>query len=210
VFQDRADAGVRLAERLASSDVVGDRPVVLGLPRGGIPVAAPVARALGCPLDVFVVRKLGVPGHEELAMGAIATGGIVVRNEDIIQQLRIDEASLSRVEVAEGAELRRRELAYRGDRKPVGVAGRDVVIVDDGIATGASMRAAVAAVTAAGPRSIVVAVPVASRQAVDSLAAEADAVVALAVPEPFGAVGSWYRDFTQTSDTEVGELLSPR
>jgi predicted phosphoribosyltransferase len=210
VFQDRADAGVRLAERLSSSDVVGDLPVVLGLPRGGIPVAAPVARALGCPLDVFVVRKLGVPGHEELAMGAIATGGIVVRNEDIIEQLRIDEASLRRVEAAEGAELRRRELAYRGDREPVGLAGRDVVIVDDGIATGASMRAAVAAVTAAGPRSIVVAVPVASRQAVDSLAAEADAVVALAVPEPFGAVGSWYRDFTQTSDAEVGELLAPR
>jgi predicted phosphoribosyltransferase len=157
---------------------------------------------------VFVVRKLGVPGHEELAMGAIASGGIVVRNEDIIRQLRIDEGSLRRVEALEGAELRRRELAYRGDREPVVLAGRDVVLVDDGIATGASMRAAVAAVSAAAPRSVVVAVPVASRQAVDALAAAADAVVALAVPEPFGAVGSWYRDFSQTSDAEVEELLS--
>ena len=210
MFRDRVDAGIRLGERLAAAGVVGDRPIVLGLPRGGVPVAAGVARTLACPLDVFVVRKLGVPGHEELAMGAIASGGIVVRNDDIIRQLRIDEASLRRVEEAEAAELRRRESAYRGGSEPVALEGRDVVIVDDGIATGASMRAAVAAVLAAGPRSVVVAVPVASRQAVDALAIDADAVVALGVPEPFGAVGYWYEDFDQTSDDEVTELLADR
>ncbi len=210
MFRDRIDAGIRLGERLADAGVVGDRPIVLGLPRGGVPVAAGVARTLACPLDVFVVRKLGVPGHEELAMGAIASGGIVVRNDDIIRQLRIDEASLRRVEEAEAAELRRRESAYRGGSEPVVLEGRDVVIVDDGIATGASMRAAVAAVLAAGPRSVVVAVPVASRQAVDALAIDADAVVALGVPEPFGAVGYWYEDFDQTSDDEVTELLAAR
>ena len=205
-FRDRAEAGRLLGERLSqygrSSDVV-----VLGLPRGGVPVARQVARALGAPLDVFLVRKLGFPGHPELAMGAIASGGIRVLNEELVRELRLTDELIGRVAEREEAELRRREQAYRGDRPPPDLRGRTVVLVDDGLATGATMRAAVEAARSQGPRSVVVAVPVAPRHALRELRDEVDDLVWLLAPDPFHAVGLWYEDFREIPDDEVPRLL---
>jgi predicted phosphoribosyltransferase len=206
-YRDRADAGVRLAEHLGA---YAGRPgvVVLGLPRGGMPVAAEVARALRAPLDVFCVRKLGVPGDEELAMGAIATGGVVVVNDRVIAELGVSERTLAEVAATERAELERRERAYRGDRAATPLAGRTVVLVDDGLATGASMRAAVRAVRAAGPGRVVVAVPVAAAETCRALETDADEVVCALAPEGFRSVGGWYEDFSATSDDEVRRCLT--
>ena len=181
--------------------------VVLGLPRGGVPVAAEVASCLGATLDVLVVRKLGVPGHEELAMGAVAGGGVVVRNDDVLDGLHIDEAAVDRAIAEESREVRRREERYRHGRPPLDLLGKDVVLVDDGLATGATMRAAVLAVRALAPRSIVVAVPVGAEPTCAALREVADAVVCVHSPADFRAVGWWYDDFTQTSDEEVRAAL---
>jgi len=206
-FADRADAGRRLGDRLAA--VLGPVPdplgtVVLGLPRGGVVVAAEVARRLGAPLDAFIVRKLGVPGQPELAMGAIAGGGVVVRNQSVIDGRRLSEDTVAAVVAAEREELTRREQAYRGDRPPLDAAGRLAIVVDDGLATGATARAALRAVRAQGPSRLVLAVPVAPP---DAVAGDADELVALARPWPFGSVGRFYRDFAPTTDEEVRALL---
>jgi putative phosphoribosyl transferase len=207
LFRDRSAAGRALAERLRAYS--GDARVrVLGLPRGGIPVAFEVAAALGAPLDVFIVRKLGVPGQEELAMGAIATGGVRVVNADVFSALGLTEGDLERAAAVEQAELERREKAYRGARAAPDLAGATVIVVDDGLATGATMRAAVAAIRQQGAARIVVAVPVAARSTRDALAREVDEVVCVATPEPFLAVGRFYEDFTQTTDAEVHDLLA--
>jgi predicted phosphoribosyltransferase len=225
-FRDRADAGRALGALLQTyagrTDVV-----VLGLPRGGVPVAAEVAAALGAPLDVFVVRKLGVPGHDELAMGAIASGGVQVLNKSVIAGLRIGDDVIRAVAAREGAELARRTRAYRG-RDPgeggagaadPGAAGADVagpdvtgkvvIVVDDGLATGSTMRAAVAALRAKGPRRIVAAVPVGAPSTCAELAAEADEVVCARMPRTFHAVGQWYEDFSPPTEGEIRELLAP-
>jgi putative phosphoribosyl transferase len=202
LFADRADAGRRLVEVLPPPD----RPVlVLGLARGGVPVAAEVARALAGTLDVFPVRKLGVPGHRELAMGAIAPGGVRVLNNEVVRSLGISEAAIESVARAEEAELARRLRAYRGDRPPPELADQTVVLVDDGLATGATMRAAVAAVRQARPASVLVAVPVGAPPTCARLAEPggADRVVCLIQPDDFMAVGAWYADFTQVTDAEV-------
>jgi predicted phosphoribosyltransferase len=204
LYRDRRQAGAYLGAQLRQFAAPKDA-LVLALPRGGVPVGYEVARALDAPLDVFVVRKLGVPGYEELAFGAIA-GGARVLNEAVIHELRIDPAQIDAVVAAEEAELRRRE-ALRGPRAPLLIAGRGVILVDDGLATGASMRAAVAALRPRQPSRIVVAVPVGAPESCRDLAAEVDQVVCGATPEPFYGVGMWYRDFTQTSDAEVRELL---
>jgi putative phosphoribosyl transferase len=206
VFRDRAEAGDVLAARLGH---LAGRPdlLVLALPRGGVPVGARVARALRAPLEVFVVRKLGVPGHEELAMGAIAGGGIQVRNQEVTSRLGLDDAAIERVAEAEAQELARRERSYRAGRPPPDLAGKVVVLVDDGLATGSTMRAAVAAARAAGPARIVVAVPTAPAPTCEQLRREADEVVCASTPRPFRAVGYSYRSFPQTSDEEVRELL---
>ena len=204
-FADRSEAGRLLGERL--SDLRGEDAVVLGLPRGGVPVAAEVAHALDAPLDVFVVRKLGAPGRPELAMGAIATGGVQVRNEGVVQQLGISAEAIDEVAADELRELRRREREYRGDRPPPELSGRVVLLVDDGLATGSTMLAAVQAVRQLGPRRLVVAVPVGARQSCDAVAEVADEVVCLRAPQDFMAVGFHYEDFSQTSDDEVREAL---
>jgi predicted phosphoribosyltransferase len=205
-FRDRAEAGRFLAERLrhyAGRDDV----VVLGLPRGGVPVAREVADALGAPLDVFVVRKLGVPGYEELAMGAIATGGAVVLDEGVIRSLGIRPEHVERVAQVELQELRRREELYRRGREPLQLERKTVILVDDGLATGSSMRAAVQAVRGRDPARVVVAVPVAAAETCEALAGDADEVVCAVTPRPFRAVGLWYDDFAQTSDEDVRALL---
>jgi predicted phosphoribosyltransferase len=206
VFRDRRDAGRVLAGLLdrhrAQPDVI-----VLGLPRGGVPVAYEVAVALQAPLDVFLVRKLGTPGHEELAMGAIASGGVVVVNDDVIRALRITADIVRRVAEREGRELLRRERVYRESRPPPEVAGKVVIVVDDGLATGASMRAAVLAVRESQPARVVVAVPAAPESTCRELHAVADEVVCATTPAPFCAVGASYWDFTQTTDEEVRDLL---
>lgn len=204
-FRDRRDAGRRLAEQLTA---YAGRPdvLVLALPRGGVPVAYEVARALRAPLDVFVARKLGVPGHEELAMGAVATGVRVLKDE-IVRGLEIPDDVIDAVTVWERRELARRERLYRGDCPAPDVRGRTVILVDDGLATGASMHAAVAALRQQGPARIVVAVPTAARETCEALRAEVDDVVCAITPEPFHAVGLWYEDFSQTTDDEVRELL---
>src|SRR3954469_12026711 len=205
-FRDRAEAGRLLAERLRQY-AGRDDVVVLGLPRGGVPVAFEVARALGAPLDVFLVRKLGVPGHEELAFGAIATGGTRVLNEEVVESLGIPLEWIEAIDAKERRELERQDRAYRGERPPPDLAGRTVILVDDGLATGATMSAAVRAVRQEGAERIVVAVPVADPEVCDVLRGEADDVVCLMTPRPFRAVGIWYEDFSQTSDEEVRELL---
>jgi predicted phosphoribosyltransferase len=215
-FADRGDAGRRLAKAVAERvagrpDLARTAPVVLGLPRGGVPVGAEVARELGAPLDVLVVRKLGLPGQPELAMGAIAgvAGEIdVVRNDAVLALSPVDEESFQEVYAAEVTELRRRESAYRGDRPPATVAGCTTVVVDDGLATGATMRAAVAAVRHGRPAAVVVAVPVGSRDTCARLAGEVDEVVCLTSPRAFTAVGQAYVDFSPTSDDEVRRALT--
>lgn len=206
-FTDRDQAGHALARALGRRYPCADL-LVLALPRGGVPVAAVVAEELGAPLDLMLVRKLGVPGQEELAMGAIASGGARVMNQDILDVLPIGEAAIARVVEREQRELERREQAYRGERPAPPLAGRTVVLVDDGVATGATMRAAVQAVRQYRPRAVVVAVPVAPPETVEVLGGEADEVVCLATPEPFMGVGRWYRDFAQTSDAQVRQLLA--
>lgn len=205
-FQDRVEAGQVLASELGA--YVGQPNVlVLALPRGGVPVAFEVAQALHAPLDVFLVRKLGVPGHEELAMGAIASGGVRVLNRSVVDSLSIPDHVIAAVAVQEQRELERREHAYRGNRPDPEVRGRTVLLVDDGLATGATMRAAAAAIRAQEPRRLVVAVPVAARETCDEFRDEVDEVVCAITPEPFYAVGVWYGDFSQTTDEEVHELL---
>jgi putative phosphoribosyl transferase len=205
-FKDRRDAGRVLAEYLKSHADRND-VLVLALPRGGVPVASEVARELRAPLDVFLVRKLGVPGREELAMGAIASGGIRQLNDDVVRELGISPETIDEVEESERNELERREHAYRDDRPPIDVTGRTVILVDDGLATGASMRAAVAALKRKQPRQIIVAVPVASADTCDEFATLVDEVICARTPEPFYAVGLWYDDFSQTTDEEVRNLL---
>jgi putative phosphoribosyl transferase len=205
VFRNRRDAGRQLATALESRGYM--KPVVMGLPRGGVPVAFEVAARLGSPLDVFVVRKLGVPCQPELAMGAIASGGILVRNDDVLRAIGGGEMALAAVERAERRELERREWLYRGDRPGAAVRGRDVLIVDDGLATGATMKAAVLALKQAGARRVVVAVPVGPPETCAELEALADEVVCLQRPARFMAVGQWYEEFGQTTDDEVRSLL---
>jgi predicted phosphoribosyltransferase len=205
-YQDRRHAGRVLAAALQK--YAGRRDVVvLAVPRGGVPVAYEIATRLGVPLDVFVVRKLGLPGHEELAMGAIASGGVLVLNRPVIEQLAISEATLQRVIAKEQAELARREQMYRQGRPPLDVTGKICILVDDGLATGSTMRAAIAALRQLGARGIVVAVPIAAPSTCEELESVADEVVCAATPEPFHAVGLWYADFEQTTDDEVRELL---
>jgi putative phosphoribosyl transferase len=205
-FRDRAQAGRLLAERLRGY-AGRDDVVVLGLPRGGVPVAFEVARTLDAPLDVFLVRKLGVPGHEELAFGAIATGGVRVLNRELIETLGMPPEWIEAIEARERRELERRERAYRGDRPPLDLKGRTVILVDDGLATGSTMVAAVEAVRQESPAQVVVAVPVAAPDVCAALQSVADEVTCVLTPSAFRAVGTWYEDFSQTSDDEVRDLL---
>ena len=205
-FADRAAAGRVLAEKLA--DYAGrDDVIVLALPRGGVPVASEVARALGAPLDVFVVRKLGAPSQEELAMGAIASGDVVVKNDDVVKALKVPPEVLEEKIASERAELSRRESVYRGDRPPLDVRGRTVILIDDGLATGSTMRAAVTALRGQAPAQIVVAVPIGAPATCAEFQQIADECICALTPEPFRAVGLWYEDFAQTTDDEVRELL---
>jgi putative phosphoribosyl transferase len=206
-FENRIQAGRLLAQALAK---YANRPdvIVLALPRGGVPVGFEVAQTIGASLDIMLVRKLGTPGHEELAMGAIASGGVSVLNDDLIARLHIGPELIEAATKIEQQELERRERAYRGDHPSPVVQNRHVILVDDGLATGASMRAAVAALKQRHPASIVVAIPVAPPDTVEMLREEADKVICLAMPEPFLAVGRWYEDFSQTSDEEVKSLLA--
>ena len=205
-FRNRTEAGQFLATKLAA---YAGRPevLVLALPRGGVPVGFEVARALDAPLDVFLVRKLGVPGHEELAMGAIASGGVRVLNQEVVEMLHIPEGVIAAVADEEQRELERRERAYRGDRPVPSVRGRTVILVDDGLATGSSMRAAATALRQRGPARIVVAVPTAAPETCNEFKTEVDEIVCAITPDPFYAVGLWYEDFSQTTDQEVRDLL---
>jgi len=207
LFQDRFEAGRLLASRLSQFANRND-VIVLGLPRGGVPVAFEVAKSLKAPLDVFVVRKLGVPGQEELAMGAIASSGIRVVNRSVVDALGIKNEEIERVALEQQVELERREREYRGGRPTLEVRCRTAILVDDGLATGSSMRSAVAALRKRDPAQSVIAVPVAALSVYEQLKSEADQVVCLTTPEHFAAVGQWYLDFRQTSDDEVRELLS--
>ncbi len=206
VFKDRTEAGKQLAEALSEYDGRSD-VVILGLPRGGVPVALEVAKGLKAPLDVFIVRKLGVPGHEELAMGAIASGGVRVLNKDVTQQLELSQEAIEAVAKKERQELENREKAYRGERPGIELHGKIAILVDDGIATGASMRAAVQGLQKHDPAKIVVAAPVASQEACRNFEDLADEVVCLETPWSFGGVGAWYESFPQTSNDEVRKLL---
>jgi predicted phosphoribosyltransferase len=205
-FRDRTEAGELLATQLTAYTNRQDL-IVLALPRGGVPVAFEVASALHAPLDVIVVRKLGVPGQEELAMGAIATGGVRILNNDVVQFLDIPDEVINQIAAKEQQELERRERLYRGDRPAYDVHGRTVILVDDGIATGATMHAAVASLKQRQPARIIIAVPTAAPSTCDEFAAEVDELVCVIQPEPFIAVGYWYRQFSQTSDEEVRSLL---
>lgn len=205
LFRDRREAGRRLAARLSG---YGPDALVLALPRGGVPVAYEVALALRAPLDVFIVRKLGAPGHEELAMGAIASGGVRVLNDDVLRNLAIPARAIDAAAERERRELERRERLYRGDRPPPEIAGRTVLLIDDGLATGATMRAAVEALKRRDPGRLVVAVPVAAPDTCDALRAEVDEVLCVETPEPFQGVGRWYGSFPQTGDEEVRALLA--
>lgn len=206
-FRDRVDAGRRLAARLAGRPELADA-VVLALPRGGVPVGYEIAKALDADLDVMVVRKLGVPGHEELAMGAIASGGVRIMNDEVLSMLYIPEDEVERVVAREQAELDRRERAYRGGRPAPRVQGRTAILVDDGVATGSTIRAAIAAVRRREPARVVVAVPVAPPDVCEMLAREADEAICLLTPEPFAAISIWYDSFPQLTDDEVRALLA--
>jgi putative phosphoribosyl transferase len=206
-FRDRTEAGQQLGQELARRLGKRDDVVVLALPRGGVPVGYEVAQALGAPLDVFIVRKLGVPGHEELAMGAIASGGVRVLNDEVLRYVPVPQQTIDAVAAREQRELERREKAYRGDAPPLDVRERTVIIVDDGLATGSTMRAAVRALRAMQPRAVIVAVPVAAPSTCEQFRSEVDDIVCLRTPEPFEAVGIWYENFEQTSDEEVHDLL---
>ena len=206
-FHDRKEAGRALGAHLAQALDRGEEVIVLGLPRGGVPVAFEVAEALDAPLDVLLVRKLGVPGHEELAMGAIASGGVRVLNDDLVEELGIPPRVVDATAAREQEELKRRERMYRGERPYPSLTGRTVVLVDDGLATGATMRAAAAGVRQLGPASVIVAVPVAAPDTVESLRREVDDVITVLTPERLMSVGQWYGDFSQTTDDEVRELL---
>ena len=205
-YNDRTDAGKQLAEQLAPYKDKAD-VMVLGLPRGGVPVAYEVASALHAPLDVYLVRKLGAPGQEELAMGAIATGGVMLLNHDMIRELGISDEIIRAISMREWQEMARREGLYRGDRPLPEVAGKTVILVDDGLATGFTMRAAIAALKKQGPARIVVAVPVAAAQTAADLSSEVDELVCLFTPDQFYAVGLWYGDFRPVTDEEVHTLL---
>jgi putative phosphoribosyl transferase len=208
-FQDRSDAGRQLARRLLG--YAGRRDVVvLALPRGGVTVGAEVARALGVALDVLVVRKLGVPGHEEFAMGAIASGGVRIISDDIVAALGVSEREMALVAAAGEEELARQERLFRGSRDFPDVRGRTIILVDDGLATGATMRAAASALRSQAPAWLVVAVPVAPKETCAALRAEVDQVICLATPEPFHSVGTWYKDFHQATDEEVRLMLETR
>ncbi|MQA90399.1 MAG: phosphoribosyltransferase [Gemmatimonas sp.] len=206
-FKDRTDAGRELARGL---DAYAGQPdvIVLGLPRGGVPVAYEVAEELGAPLDVFLVRKLGVPGHEEFAMGAIASGGVRVLDPEVVRMLGIDDGTVEAVAAAEKMELERRERVYRHDRPVPDLRDQTVIVIDDGLATGSTMKAAVRAIRAQHPKKLVVAVPVAARETCEDLRTEVDELVCSRTPEPFRAVGLWYEDFAQTTDDEVRSLLA--
>ena len=208
-FRNRTEAGQVLASKLRA---YADRPdvLVLALPRGGVPVAYEVASALNAPLDVFLVRKLGVPGQEELAMGAIASGGVRVLNEGVLQYLQVGPGAVDRVAAREEQEIMRREREYRGSRPPVQIGGRTVILIDDGLATGATMRAAAEALRTQHPARLIVAVPVAASATCDEFRHLVDDVVCAVTPEPFYAVGAWYEDFSQTTDEEVRSLLGRR
>jgi len=205
-FRDRTEAGELLASKLLR---YAGRPdvQVLALPRGGVPVALEVAKALKAPLDVFVVRKLGVPGHEELAMGALATGGVRVLNRDVVESLRIPRALIDAVSAQELQELSRRERLYRDDRPPPQIRNHTVILVDDGLATGSTMRAAVEALRKLHPSRIIVAVPTAAPSTCDEFRSEVDELVCAETPQPFYAVGAWYEDFSQVSDDQVRKIL---
>jgi len=207
-FRDRVEAGQLLGRAVAER--VPDRTnlLVLSLPRGGVPVGYEVARALGVPMDVFIVRKLGVPGHEELAMGAIASGGIRVMNDDVLRYVPVSKNAIKAVAARELVELARRERSYRGSKPPLDVRGKTVIVVDDGLATGSTMRAAVRALRQEKAGSIIVAVPVAARETCEEFFREVEDIVCLRTPEPFQAVGFWYDDFSQTTDEEVHKLLA--
>lgn len=207
IFRDRSEAGNYLATRLAHF-ANRDDTLVLALPRGGVPVAYEVAKALHAPLDIYLVRKLGVPGHEELAMGAIASGGVRVLNEDVVKYLVIPKSVIDSVAESELQELERRERAYRGNRPEPDVRGKTVILVDDGLATGSTMRAAAEALRQQQPARIVVAVPVSAPQTCDEYRMGVDEIVCAVTPEPFYGVGQWYIDFSQTTDEEVRELLA--
>jgi len=204
LYRDRRDAGEKLADALEDLRGTPDL-LVLALPRGGVPVAEPVARRLGAPLDVFVVRKIGFPGNEEFAMGAVASGGIVLVQPDLLERVPEEEFRWSLQRAVQ--ELNERERLYRGARPPPNVEGRTVVLVDDGLATGATMRAAVEALRRKRPRQIIAAVPIASPETCEALAREVDRIVCAATPQPFHAVGLWYEDFSPTTDEEVIRLL---
>jgi predicted phosphoribosyltransferase len=206
-YRNRHEAGQRLALELDAFEGRAD-VTVLGLPRGGVPVAYEVARALHVALDVFVVRKLGLPGQPEFAMGAVAFGGIVVLDEELIALMHVTPAALERVIAVERAELTRRERSYRGSRPPLDVRDRTLILVDDGLATGASVQAAITALRRGKPASIIVVSPVGSRQACDAIAAVTDGCLCPVMPEPFYAVGLWYEDFSETTDDEVRALLA--
>jgi predicted phosphoribosyltransferase len=206
-FRDRAEGGRILAAQLREYANRAD-VVVLALPRGGVPVGFEVACTLVTPLDVFVVRKLGVPGHEELAMGALAPGGVLVLNEDAVRGLNIDDSVIAAVAAREQNELERRERLYRGERPALAAQGKTVLLVDDGLATGSTMRAAAHALRRQNPARIVAAVPIAAPDTCDALQSEADEVMCAVTPRPFHAVGLWYENFSQTTDDEVRDLLA--
>jgi putative phosphoribosyl transferase len=206
IYRNRSNAGKILAAHLSD---YADREdvIVLALPRGGVPVAFEVAKLLRAPLDIFLVRKLGVPGQEELAMGAISTGGVRVLNDDVVDYLRIPETVIDSIAAEELHELERRERAYRGDRSAPDLQGKVVILIDDGLATGSTMRAACAALRQQDPARIVVAVPVSAPQTCDEYRMGADEIICVITPEPFYGVGQWYEDFSQTTDQEVRDLL---
>lgn len=206
-FIDRTEAGRELAAALSPRYASRSDVIVLGLPRGGVPVAYEIATVLDAPLDVFVVRKLGLPGHEEFGIGAIASGGVRVVDESVLRAYGVDQATLEQITTRERRELDRRERLYRDDRPFPMLRDRTVILVDDGLATGSTMRAAVAALRAESPRAIVIAVPVGARETVLAMAQLVDDLVCTMTPEPFYAVGLWYENFAQTEDEEVHDLL---